>query len=63
MTAYEIAHDMYRAAFAKFDAVRNDYRAMKCDDATFLSARKEFDAAQKAFDAAEVEAAKVDAAF
>jgi len=53
MTAYEIAHNAYRAAFAKFDEVRNNYRAMKCDDATFIAARKEFDAASKELDAAE----------
>lgn len=53
MTAYETAHNAYRAAFAKFDAIRNAYRAMKIGDSEFIAARKEFDAAQKAFDDAE----------
>ena len=50
MTHYEEERAHYNAAFAKFDAVRNQYRARQCEDAEFLAAKKEFAAAQAALD-------------
>ncbi len=47
---YEEERAHYNAAFAKFDAVRNQYRARQCEDAEFLAAKKEFAAAQAALD-------------
>lgn len=50
MTHYEEERARYNAAFAKFDAVRNQYRARQCGDAEFLAAKKAFAAAQAALD-------------
>ena len=52
MKAYRKADEIYKAEFAKFDAIRKDYRAMKCDDSAYLAARKAFEKEQKDFDAA-----------
>lgn len=38
-THYEEERARYNAAFAKFDAVRNQYRARECGDAEFLAAK------------------------
>ena len=38
-THYEEERARYNAAFAKFDAVRNQYRARQCGDAEFLAAK------------------------
>lgn len=53
MTAYEKAHAEYRIVAAKFNAVRDAYRARTVGDAEFLAARAEFDKANAAFDLAE----------
>jgi hypothetical protein len=49
---YATALAAHNAAFAKFDAVRTAYRALKVGDAEFLAAKNEYDAATKAYDAA-----------
>jgi hypothetical protein len=49
---YAEAIAAHNAAFAKFDAVRSDYRAMKVGDAEFLAAKKEYDAATAVYDEA-----------
>ena len=49
---YEEERARYNAAFAKFDAVRNQYRARQCGDAEFLAAKKAFEAARAALDEA-----------
>jgi hypothetical protein len=50
--AYESAVITHNDAYAKFDAARKLYRAMKATDAQFLAAKTEYDAALAAFDAA-----------
>jgi hypothetical protein len=50
--AYKSALAAVREATAKFDAIRNDYRAMKIGDAEFLSAKAEYEATIPKFDEA-----------
>jgi hypothetical protein len=53
MTAeYDNALTAIREATIKFDAIRNDYRAMKIGDAEFLAAKAEYEAATPKFDEA-----------
>jgi hypothetical protein len=49
---YAAALAAHNAAFAKFNAVRNAYRALKVGDAEFLAAKKEYDEVTKVYDAA-----------
>lgn len=49
---YAAALEAHNAAFRKFDAVRNAYRALQCGDAEFLAARAEYEAATALFDEA-----------
>jgi hypothetical protein len=53
MDAYEGALDSYRAALAEFRTISDDYRKGKCNNDTFISARKEFNNAQIIFDIVE----------
>jgi hypothetical protein len=63
-TEYAAALEASRVAYRKFDAVRNDYRALKVGDAEFLAAKAEYEESEKAFDAAFAKAsAPIDAAM
>jgi hypothetical protein len=51
-TEYAAAIAAHNAAIAKYELVRDAYRAGKVSDAVFLKARKEYDDADADFDAA-----------
>lgn len=50
--AYEQAVTEHSAAFRVFDAIRDKYRNMEIDDAEFLAAKDNYDAATAKFDVA-----------
>jgi hypothetical protein len=49
---YAAALEAHNAAYAKFDAIRSEYRARKVGDAEFLAARAEYVAATAIYDEA-----------
>lgn len=59
-TEYAAALAAHNAAFAKFDAVRDAYRARTVGDAEFLTARAEYDAATAVYDEAFAKEAAAD---
>ena len=51
-TAYATAREVFAEAYAAYDVVRTGYRARTVDDATFIAARKVYDAALATVDVA-----------